>query len=95
MPVKSAMKTCQIYRRPKPAKFIRREITPLKCAALLARENPPSPLRIPGQDPARHPLPPPPPRTPPHGEKGGGGGQGAGLAHPCILNRYFTFIPFS
>ncbi len=37
-------------------------------------ENPPSPLRIPRQDPARHP--PPPPATPHN--VGGGRGQGAG-----------------
>jgi hypothetical protein len=53
-------------------------------------ERPPSPLRIPRQDPARHPSPPPPP--PGNFANGGGGrGQGADPARPCILNRYFYF----
>ncbi len=50
-------------------------------------ENPPSRLRIPRQDPARHPSPPPS-----NSANGGGGrGQGTDPARPCILNRYSYF----
>ncbi len=85
-PVKSAVKTCQIYVRLRPTEFTRRKNPPLQLAACLP-EKPPSPLRIPRQDPARHP-PPPPPGSSVNGE--GGRGQGAGPAHPRI-HRYFYF----
>ncbi len=86
LPVKSAMKTWQIYVRLKPAEFTRLKNPPFQLSACLP-ENPPSPLRIPRQDPARHPSPPPGNSV--NGE--GGRGQGAGPAHPRILNRYSYF----
>jgi hypothetical protein len=57
-PEKSAMATCWIHPRLKPAKFTRRKDPPFQLAACLP-EIPPSLLKIPRQDPTRHPSPPP------------------------------------
>ncbi len=84
-PEKSAMTTCQIHTRLKPAEFTRRKNPPFQLAACLP-EIPPSLLRIPRQDPAHHP---PPPCS--SVNWAGGRGQGAGPAHPRILNRYSYF----
>ncbi len=56
-PEKSAMTTCQIHTRLKPAEFTRRKDPPFQPTACLP-VNPPSPLRIPRQDLARHSPPP-------------------------------------
>ncbi len=77
LPDLCATKTRRIYSPEKPATSTR---------GLLATD-PPSPLRIPRQDPARHPSPPPSNSV--NGE--GGRGQKAGPAHPRILNRYSYF----
>jgi hypothetical protein len=81
------MATCWIHPRLKPAEFTRRKNPPFQLAACLP-EIPPSPLKIPRQDLAHHPLPPPPQQL---RQRSRGRGQGAGPAHPRILNRYFYF----
>jgi hypothetical protein len=55
---------------------------------LLARD-PPFPAQNPQARPGPPSLPPPPPNSSANGA--GGRGQGAGPAHPRILNRYFYF----
>jgi hypothetical protein len=56
---------------------------------LLAKDPP-----FPAQNPQARPGPPTLPPPPHSSAKGAGGrGQGAGLAHPRILNRYFYFLP--
>jgi hypothetical protein len=93
-PVKSAVKTCQIYARLKPAEFTCRKNPPLQLTACLP-ENPPSPLRIPRQDPTCNPSPPPPPPPPatPSMEKGEGAGSRPGPpTHPeQVLLLSFPF----
>ncbi len=86
LPEKSAMAACQIHMRLKPAEFTRRNEPPFQLVACLP-EIPPSLLRIPWQDPARHPSPPPQQLS----QRSRGRGQGAGPAHPRILNRYSYF----
>jgi hypothetical protein len=84
-PERSAIATCWIHTRLKPAEFTRRKDPPFQLAACLP-EIPPSLLKIPRQDPARHPSPPP---SSANGARGRG--QGTGPAHPRILNRYSYF----
>jgi hypothetical protein len=86
-PEKSAMATCWIHPRLKPAEFTRRKDPPFQLAACLP-EIPPSLLKIPRQDPARHPSPPPPRQL---RQRSKGEGAGSRLAHPRILSRYFYF----
>ncbi len=86
-PVKSTVKSCQIYSRLKPSEFTPWKNQPLQLAALLARE-PPFPTQNPQPRPTI-PSPPPPPGNSANGD--GDRGQGAGPAHPRILNRYFYF----
>jgi hypothetical protein len=76
-PEKSAMATCWIYPRLKPAEFTRQKNPPFQLVACLP-EIPPSPLKIPRQDMARHS--PPPPAAPPT-EQGGGGREPARPTH--------------
>jgi hypothetical protein len=64
------------------------EIGTISTRGIGLPENPPSPLRIARQDPARHP-PPPPQKL--HATEEGGRGQETDPACPCILNRYFYF----
>jgi hypothetical protein len=66
------------------------EISAIATRGIDLPENPPSPLRIPRQDPAHRP-PPLPPLTPYN--RGGGRGRGTDPARPDIVNRYFSF-PF-
>ncbi len=65
------------------------EIGAISTRGIGLPENPPSPLRIPRQDPARHPPPPQHLRMP---EEGGGGRRLARLAHASWTGT-FTFIP--
>ncbi len=88
-PVKSAVKTCQIYAQLKPAEFTRRKKPPLQLAAFACQRNPLPRSESPGKTWPPIPPPPPPPGNSANG--GGGRGQGAGPAHPRILNRYFYF----
>ena len=75
------------------ARIIRRIICqknlPFQLAACLP-EIPPSLLKIPRQDPARHPSPPP---AAPPTEQGGGGREPARPTHASWTGT-FTFIPF-
>jgi hypothetical protein len=80
-----AMKTRKKNVPKSPAEMTRQKNPLWQLAGFM---NPPSLLRIPRQDPARHP-PLPPPATPHNG--GGGRGQETNPARPCILNRYFYF----
>ena len=82
-PEKSAMATCQIHMRLKPAEFNRQKDLPFQLAACLP-EIPPFPAQNPQAGPGPPTLPPPP-------DGAGGRGQGAGPAHPRIWNRYFYF----
>jgi hypothetical protein len=61
---------------PKPAEMTRQKNQPWQLAGFM---NPPSLLRIPRQDPARHP--PPPPKQLRTTEEGGGGRRLTRLAH--------------
>ncbi len=74
-----------------PARITRRIYSPEKSAisthGLLAR-NPPFPAQNPQARPGPPSLPPPP-NSSANGARGRG--QGAGPAHPRILNRYFYF----
>ncbi len=87
-PVKSAVKTCQIYARLYPAEFIRQEKAPLQLAAFACQRTPLPSSESPGKTRPAIP-PPPPPSNSANGE--GGRGQGTDPARPCILNRYFYF----
>jgi hypothetical protein len=91
-PEKSAMATCWIPRRLKPAEFTLRKNPPFQLAACLP-EIPPSLLKIPRQDPACHPFPPPPPAAPPT-EPGEGAGSRPGP--PTHLKQVLLLsFPFS
>jgi hypothetical protein len=90
-PVKSAMKTCQIYVRLKPAEFTRWKNPPFQLADCLP-ENLPSPLRIPRQDLARHPSPPPPRQLRQWSRGEGAGSQPGPPTHPeQVLLLSFPF----
>jgi hypothetical protein len=91
-PEKSAMTTFQIHMRLKPAEFTRRKNPPFQLAACLP-EIPPSLLRIPRQDPARHPFPPPPAPAALSTEQGGGGREPARPTHASRTST-LAFIPF-
>ena len=89
-PVKSTVKTCQIYVQRQPAEFTRRKNPPLFFRLLLAREPP-----FPAQNPQARPGPPSlPPPAAPSTEQGGGGRELARPTHASWTGT-FTFIPFS
>ncbi len=91
-PVKSAVKSCQIYARLKPSEFTPWKNPPLQLAALLARE-PPFPAQNPRQDPVCHP--PPPQATPPT-ETGIGGKEPARPTHVSWTDTFtFTMATYS
>ncbi len=82
-----AVKICRIHPREWPAEFTCQKNLPFQLAACLP-ENPPSLLKIPRQDLARHP---PPPTAPPT-EPGGGGREPARPTH-AYWTGTFHFFP--
>ncbi len=90
-PEKSAMATCWIHTRLKPAEFTFRKDAPFQLAVCLP-EIPPSLLKIPREDPARHPSPPPPQLR----QRSRGEGAGSRPGAPTHLEQVLLLsFPFS